>query len=140
MQNNVWKKTMKFDFLGVLDADIILIFFLVCGCIGCIIGFIFTAENDGWIAAILLIAIIFLIVFIFTILEGAATRIEIIKGDELKKVEAKEKSPEEKADKKEKPTETKKSKTASKKSISTKKNEKEKPVSKRKSASKKTTI
>jgi amino acid permease len=140
MQNNVWKKTMKVDFLDVLDGDIILIFSLVCCCICCVVGFILTAENNGWIAAILLITIIFLIVFIIAILEKAATRIEIIENDELNKVEAEEKAPEGKAEKKEKPTGTNKSKTTSKKLISTKKDKKEKPVSKRKSTSKKTAI
>jgi len=94
MQNNIWKKTMKYDFLDVLDAKIILIFSLACGCISCIVGFMLTAENDGWIAAIFLIAIIFLIVFIFTILEGIATRIKIIEREELKKVETEEKAEE----------------------------------------------
>jgi len=94
MQNNVWKKTMKFNFLGILDARLFLILSLACSCIGCTVGFIFTAENDGLMAAIFLIAIISLIVIIFTILEGATTRIAITDREELKKIETKEKTEE----------------------------------------------
>lgn len=94
MQNNVWKKTMKFNFLGIFDARLILILSLACSCIGCTVGFIFTAENDGLIAAIFLIAIISLIIIIFTILEGTTTKIAITDREELKKIETKKKAEE----------------------------------------------